>query len=95
MAVLIVESASLELNKIWTTHNSHTDLATGPTTQRTTINVKFDAAFVCMGARELPSSKIGIKSPKPIKPFLARKLQVLAHDLIGVGSSSFRLDIAD
>ena len=82
MALLIVEPASLELNKIRTNPNSHTDLATGPTTQRTTINVKFDFAFVCMGARKLPSSKIGIKSPKPIKLFLAGKLQVLAHDLI-------------
>ena len=82
MAVPIMEPASLELNKIWTNHNSHTVLATGPTAQRTTINVIFDSAFVCMGARKLPSSKIGIESPKSIKLSLAGKLQVLAHNLI-------------
>ena len=93
MALLIVEPASLELNKIWTNHNSHTDLATGPTAQRTTIissiNVIFVSAFVCMRARKLPSSNIGIKSPKPIKLFLAGKLQVLAHDLIKFSLNCF------
>ena len=82
MAVPVMEPASLELNEIVTSHNSHTVLATGPTAQRTTINVVFDSAFVCMRARELPSSKIGIESPKSIKLFLAGKLQVLAHNLI-------------
>ena len=48
MAVLIMEPVSLELNKIRTGHNSHTDLTTATTAQRTPINTKSDAAFVGM-----------------------------------------------
>ncbi len=61
MTVLIIKPVSLELIKIRASHNSETNVALKPIKHQTAIHVISDAAFVGMGAPELPESFVSWK----------------------------------
>ena len=77
--VLIMEPVSLELNVIRAGHNSETDVALTLTVHRTSMNCICDAAFVGMGAPELPESFVGFERFVPKKLSLSGKLHHLTH----------------